>query len=129
MLIYWVYPTVKSEMMLIGELAKKCDVTKDTIRHYDKLDLLIAIDKAAGSRTYRDFCEKNIERIEMIKSAKMMGFTLKKLQEYTASFDNGKMSDNAIIELLNQNLEVVRGKIMELRHTEKILVEKLRRYE
>ena len=36
--------------MLIGELAKAARVSKDTIRHYDALGLLITSERQAGSR-------------------------------------------------------------------------------
>lgn len=55
--------------MLIGELAKATGTTKDTIRHYDQMGLLISTERQAGSRSYKDYSQDNIERLDMIRLA------------------------------------------------------------
>jgi DNA-binding transcriptional MerR regulator len=45
--------------MLIGELAKASGTTKDTIRYYDQLGLLITAECRADSRTHKEFSEDN----------------------------------------------------------------------
>ena len=50
--------------MLIGELAKASDTTKDTIRHYDELGLLLSSNRQAGSRVYKEFSADNLERLQ-----------------------------------------------------------------
>lgn len=114
--------------MLIGELAKKAGVSKDTIRHYDDLNLLVAGERVAGSRVYREYGEDNVSRIQMIKSAKDMGFTLSNLQKMTRDYDAGKMSDTDVVVLLQEQLSLVRAKIASLKKTEFTLEEKLKNY-
>ena len=69
--------------MLISELAKATGTTKDTIRHYDQLGLLLSTERQAGSRRYKDFSRDNLERIELIRLAKYIGFTLNEIAEQT----------------------------------------------
>lgn len=128
MVIYGAYPIVKRDVMLIGELAKKAGVSKDTIRHYDDLNLLVAGERLAGSRVYREYGEDNVSRIQMIKSAKGMGFTLSNLQKMTRDYDAGKMSDTDVVVLLQEQLSLVRAKIASLKKTEFTLEEKLKNY-
>lgn len=111
--------------MLIGELAKAAGVSKDTVRHYDELGLLLAGERIAGSRIYREYSNENITRIKMIRSAKEMGFTLSEVRKLTQDYDRGKMSDTQVIELLEEKLKVIRGKISALRQIEDLVQGKL----
>ncbi|BDY04640.1 MerR family transcriptional regulator [Ferrimonas sp. YFM] len=115
--------------MLIGELARAAGVTKDTVRHYDEMQLLETGSRQAGSRTYREYPASNIERIKMIQSARAMGFTLGQLQGLIGRYDAGKMPQSEAIALLEQHLEMVRGKIRQLQQTESMILAKLSGYE
>jgi MerR family Zn(II)-responsive transcriptional regulator of zntA len=115
--------------MLIGELAKRANVSKDTIRYYEELNLLVSGDRVAGSRIYREYNEENISRIQMIKSAKDMGFTLSELQKLIDDYDSGKMSDSDVVKLLREQLQLVEDKITSLKKTESVLLNKLKNYE
>lgn len=111
--------------MLIGELAEKAGVSKDTIRHYDELNLLLVGERQVGSRIYREFSEDNITRIQMIRGAKSMGFTLAEVQKMTNDYDSGKLSDQQVFEILSDQLALIRGKISELQGVEQQLLNKL----
>lgn len=56
--------------MLIGELAKKTGLTKDTIRFYEKLGLITAQERQAGTRLYKEFSEEAIAQLVMITQGK-----------------------------------------------------------
>lgn len=63
--------------MLIGEVAKRAGLSKDTIRHYEALGLLHSTPKRAGTREYRDFDNTTLERLSMIAFAKRMQIPLR----------------------------------------------------
>ena len=44
--------------MLIGELAEVSGLSKDTIRFYEKIGLIQAGDRIAGTRRYKEFSEQ-----------------------------------------------------------------------
>ena len=67
--------------LLIGTLAAQANTTKDTIRHYDQLGLLKSRKRQAGSRLYTEFHPECVERIELIKSAQAIGFTLTEIKD------------------------------------------------
>lgn len=67
--------------MLIGELAKRSRLSKDTIRHYESLGLLHSQPMQAGSRTYRDYDDTSLERLAMIAFAKSMHISLREMAE------------------------------------------------
>jgi DNA-binding transcriptional MerR regulator len=74
--------------MRISELAKRCSVSKDTIRLYTKLQLISCGQKAAGSRFYAEYDENTVELVKGIRIAQSIGFTLAELKpladEYTS---------------------------------------------
>lgn len=58
--------------MLIGELAQKTGLSKDTIRFYEKLGLVEATSRQAGTRTYIDFSPEMLERVVLITQGKSL---------------------------------------------------------
>jgi len=62
--------------MLIGEVAKLSDVSKDTVRLYTQKGLIICSQKRAGSRLYADYDPSIVELIKGIRITQSLGFTL-----------------------------------------------------
>ena len=56
--------------MLIGELSKKAQLSRDTIRFYEKKGLIKAKPSASEYNTYKNYTEENLQRILLIKKAK-----------------------------------------------------------
>ena len=67
--------------MLIGELAKKAGLTRDTVRFYERAGLIQSGEKQAGSRLYKTFDEVALERLILIKGGQAGGFTLREIKE------------------------------------------------
>lgn len=114
--------------MLIGALAKRSGVSKDTIRHYNDLGLLIVRKRDAGTRTYWDYPEENISRIQMIKDGKSFGITLTEMKPLIEAYDNQEMSEQDIVTLLEEKVQLVRSKILNLKNMEMLLLRKLAYY-
>ncbi len=111
--------------MLIGELAKQSNTTKDTIRHYDELGLLISSQRQAGSRLYKEYSSDNLERIEMIRLAKFMGFTLGEISQQIEAYFAGDISPEDQIALLKSRMEDVEEKIQNLQSVKEFLAFKI----
>lgn len=62
----------------IGKLAKASDVGIETIRFYERKDLIKQPEKVGGFRYYS---ENLVERIKFIKRSQQLGFTLKETKE------------------------------------------------
>ncbi|MBE0440744.1 MAG: MerR family transcriptional regulator [Psychrobacter sp.] len=93
--------------LLIGALAKKANTTKDTVRHYDQLGLLKSRKRQAGSRFYTEFHPECVERIELIKSAQTVGFTLNEIKDGFNDFYTGKMGLDEQLNFHQNKLEQV----------------------
>ncbi|MFO0938405.1 MAG: heavy metal-responsive transcriptional regulator [Gemmataceae bacterium] len=65
--------------MKIGEIAKRSGVGIETIRYYEREGLLLEpVRKPSGYRLYE---ESTVERLDYIKRAKELGFTLHEIRE------------------------------------------------
>lgn len=97
----------EAAFLLIGSLAKRANTTKDTVRHYDELGLLKSRKRQAGSRLYTEFHIESIERIELIKSAQAIGFTLTEIKNSLDDYYDGNLNLNEQLNLTQQKLEQV----------------------
>ena len=94
--------------LLIGTLAAQANTTKDTIRHYDQLGLLKSRKRQAGSRLYTEFHPECVERIELIKSAQAIGFTLTEIKDSLNDYYDGQLDIDLQLSLTQQKLAQVR---------------------
>lgn len=74
--------------MLIGELARKAGLTRDTVRFYERAGLIQSGEKKAGSRLYKTFDEVALKRLLIIKGSQVGGFTLREIKEILAHWDD-----------------------------------------
>ncbi|MEX2603214.1 MAG: MerR family transcriptional regulator, partial [Gracilimonas sp.] len=63
----------------IGEVAKRANVNKETVRYYEKRKLIPKPDRRRSG--YRIFTQRHIDQIRFIKRAQELGFTLSEIKE------------------------------------------------
>ena len=97
-----------SSFLLIGKLASTANTTKDTVRHYDELGLLKSRKRQAGSRLYTEFHSECVERIELIKSAQAIGFTLTEIKDSLNDYYDGQLDIDSQLNLTQQKLTQIR---------------------
>jgi MerR family Zn(II)-responsive transcriptional regulator of zntA len=73
--------------MRSGELARLAGVSPDTLRHYESLGLLQAPRRTSGN--YREYSSEAAERVQLIRNALAMGFSLKELSVILRVRDQG----------------------------------------
>jgi len=109
--------------MRIGELAKRADVSRDTIRFYERHGLIRSKPGESETNSYRDYPEETILTLELVRDAQAAGFTIAELllfiRHLEASadpeFDADKFLDRKIeelertIERSNRFLETLRA--------------------
>ena len=64
--------------MQIKDVAKKYQIQADTIRYYEKENILIPKRKENGYREYDEECEKQLQFVIVLKQ---LGFTIKEIQQ------------------------------------------------
>jgi DNA-binding transcriptional MerR regulator len=64
--------------LTIGKLAKACAVKVDTIRYYERKGLLLP--SARTESDYRVYLPDSVRRLQFIRKAKGLGFTLEEIK-------------------------------------------------
>jgi MerR family transcriptional regulator, copper efflux regulator len=111
--------------MLIGELSKKTGVSKDTIRFYEKLALIVGSDREAGTRLYKEYGPETVERLAMITQGKGLGFTLSEIKQLLDEWGSGALSKRDQIKVIERKIEEIIEKKEKLDTIEAYLVTKL----
>ena len=67
--------------MLIGQLSKRTGFSKDTIRYYEKIQLLVLPQRSRSNMTYKDYPDELVHTLLAIRKYKGLGFTLEEIRE------------------------------------------------
>lgn len=110
-------PTMQS--MTIGQLAASAGVNVETVRYYQRRELLAVPTREAGS--IARYPESSLKRLRFIKRAQGLGFSLEDVQALL-SLDDGQACSSAR-ELGERKLAEVRERIQTLRALERVLEE------
>jgi MerR family Zn(II)-responsive transcriptional regulator of zntA len=102
--------------MRIGELCAKTGLSKETVRYYERQGLLENIPQPNRSNNYKVYSAVDLQRLNMIKHAKMLGFTLAEISEVLAVW----VDDNFTAE---QKQASLRHKLQQLEEKEAALTE------
>lgn len=113
--------------MTISEIAKKYDLTPDTLRYYERIGLIPPVPRNASG--LRDYDEESCGWIEFIKCMRSAGLPIEVLIEYVQLFRKGDSTVNARKEILIEQREILRAKIDELQKTLARLDHKIELYE
>jgi MerR family Zn(II)-responsive transcriptional regulator of zntA len=115
--------------MLIGELARRSGLTKDTVRFYERAGLIAAGEKEAGSRTYKTFDEEALERLVFIKNGQAGGWTLRDIKEVLDKWgmDIDAIPQHELIPVLEAKLATTDEKLRRLQQVREYLANKLER--
>lgn len=105
--------------LTIGRLAKAANVGIETIRYYQRLNLLPTPTPVRNA--FRHYPVDTIERIRFIKRAQDLGFTLDDIAVLLQLNDGADR--RRIRQLANTRLESIRTKIADLKRMESILAE------
>jgi Zn(II)-responsive transcriptional regulator len=74
----------------IGQLAKRAGVPIDTVRYYERNDLLEPAARLPSG--YRRYGEQELKRLRFIRRAKALGFTLADIRELMALSDDSSVA-------------------------------------
>jgi len=100
-------PALKS-----GELARAAGISADTLSHYEKLGLLpVPMRNEAG---YRIYPSDALARVQMIRSAVRLGFSLAELADILKQRRAGQPPCRRVAELASKHLKALNQKILDL---------------
>lgn len=96
--------------MKINELAKLTGLTAHTIRYYEKEGLLDDRHIKREANNYRNYSDKAVERLRLIKKFQNIGCTLTELKDVLYSVDNGVRTNKEIIDWIQTKITEVENK-------------------
>ncbi|GGY63690.1 MerR family transcriptional regulator [Cellvibrio zantedeschiae] len=108
-------------MLGIGELSRSTGCPIETIRYYEKLQLLHAPLRTDGG--HRLYNRNHQKRLEFILKARGLGFTLEKTRELLSLSENNERSCSEALALVQNNLTAVNEKLAELERIKASLLE------
>ncbi|MCP2001974.1 HTH family transcriptional regulator [Buttiauxella ferragutiae ATCC 51602] len=107
-------------MFRIGELARLADVTPDTIRYYEKQQMMDHEVRTEGG--FRLYSESDLQRLKFIRYAKQLGFTLETIRELLSiRIDPEHHTCQESKSIVQSRLVEVESKIKELQHMRRSL--------
>jgi MerR family copper efflux transcriptional regulator len=112
--------------MLISEVSRMAEMSKDGIRHYEELGLIRSSPRQAGSRTYREYDPSVLKTIEDIRGLQRLGLSLHEIEPILKVVAAGPTKQQTI-EFVEGRVKVIRGKIAELVEIESYMARKLKR--
>ncbi|MCL2188584.1 MAG: MerR family transcriptional regulator [Defluviitaleaceae bacterium] len=113
--------------MTIAEAGAHCGVPPDTLRYYEKVGLIPAIERTAGG--IRNYTEQDCLWINFAKCMRQAGVSVNALVEYVALFRIGDETLDERLRILHRERDRIAAQAKELAETLEYLNKKIERYE
>ena len=111
--------------MRISELAKRADVTADTIRFYEKIGLLDESHFSRQENNYRDYHESALARLELVRQGQEAGFKLAEMVGVLSAWENDEISRDQKRAFFLMRLEQIDAQMAKLTDVRNYVLEKL----
>ncbi|MEP0519007.1 MAG: MerR family transcriptional regulator [Hyphomicrobiales bacterium] len=112
--------------MRIAEAATLCGLSPDTIRYYEKSDMLPPI--ARGADGYRQYTQENVNWLTILYWLRQTGMSMKVMQRYAVLVHAGDQTVAERIEILEKHGIKLKERREELDRCEELLARKLNAY-
>lgn len=113
--------------MTIKDVAEKYDITPDTLRYYERIKMIPEVTRTAGG--IRDYQESDLQWVELALCMRSAGLPIETMIEYLQLYQKGDETIPARLELLNNQMEVLKEQRDKIEATMKKLSYKISRYE
>ncbi len=108
--------------MLINELSKQTGITAHTIRYYEKFGLIKGKQKPdVKTNKYFHYDDETVYKLNLINTAKSVGFTLAEIKVLLDSWYNKKITKKRKVEILDEKIIAINLKIKELKNMKKLI--------
>ena len=111
--------------MKIGEVAKRSGIGIETIRYYEREGLLLEPERRPSG--YRQYNESSVERLEYIRRAKELGFTLAEIRELLELSFAAHVGCDHVRQRAEAKVADIEAKIRNLQHMRRSLSKIVRR--
>lgn len=110
--------------MLINELSKRTGISTFTIRFYEKSGLLEGKqDESVTSNNYFHYDEVSVEKLEFIRDAKSVGFTIKEIGQIIDAWYHERYTKEQKLQILDEKLISLEQKMKEIKEMKNQLLQ------
>ncbi len=102
-----------------GELAARTGCNPETVRYYEKIELLPEPPRRANG--YRAYSEIHVRRLRFILRARELGFDIGEIRGLLVLVDTEQQTCAQVQQRTEQHLTDIRGKIADLKRIERVL--------
>jgi DNA-binding transcriptional MerR regulator len=113
--------------MLIGELVERTGLSKDTIRFYEKKGLISVDRKSRRENNYKEYSDKVLDKLMLIRKLKDMGFTLNEIDTFVELWRDEDASCENLKYTLENKIILVNEQILKLNELKTRLSESVNR--
>lgn len=113
------------ECFTIKEAAKRTGLTPKTIRYYEQMGLIPAVERSRPgfkANGYRLFTQRDINRLEFVKRAKHLSLSLAQVKELLTATERGSGRPQ-LLALVEQKLSEIDDTVQDLRALRRALKE------
>lgn len=96
----------------IGQAARASGVSIKMIRHYEAIGLLPKVARSAAN--YRLYRDGDIHTLRFIRRARMLGFSMRDIQELVDLWQNRSRSSAAVKKVAGKHVDALKTKIAEM---------------
>lgn len=119
---------MKPESLLkVGELAARAGVGVQTLHYYERLGLLPKPDRSGAN--YRLYPPASLRRVQFIKQAQALGFTLEEIKEVLDLCEQGRAPCRRVADVARKHLRELDARIKALREFRRSLAAVVPRWE
>ena len=110
--------------LTIGQVAHRSAVNVETVRYYERRGLISAPPRRESG--YRQYDPQAVQRIQFIKRAQELGFTLKEIGQLLALADGDGSGCGDVRDFATKKVADVESKIRHLQNLKKVLTRLVR---
>ncbi len=118
---------LRAETFAIGELSRLTGVNIETIRYYERINMLPAPPRTEGGR--RVYGGPHVQMLRFIRRGRELGFTLDEIRALVALGGPATAPCGQVREIAAKHLDDIRAKIVDLTRLERLLSETVDRCE
>ncbi len=96
----------QTQLHQVKELAALCQVSTDVVRHYTRIGLLKP--QRDPDNGYKLYTESDAVRLNFIRRAKILGYTLKEIAQIISDSENGESPCPRVRKIIQRRIEDIR---------------------
>jgi MerR family transcriptional regulator, aldehyde-responsive regulator len=113
--------------MKITEVSQQYDISSDTLRYYERIGLLPAVNRNKSG--IRDYNELDLRRVKFVKCMRSAGLPIEVLIEYVGLVQQGDQTIEARKDILKEQRAQLAARMEEMQKTLDLLDHKIEIYE